>query len=86
MLASRAMCLVGLEAIEVSNEVRVSSSGESKTTIVGVPDSVVRESRERVRAAILSSGCTYPKTTVLINLAPASLPKSGSAFASRSSS
>jgi len=49
-------------------------------TVVGLVDTLVRESRERVRAAILNSGFKFPPRRVTVNLAPASLPKAGSGF------
>ena len=48
--------------------------------MVGLPDSAVRESRERVRAAIKNSGFQLPPTSITINLAPADLKKEGSGF------
>ncbi len=47
---------------------------------VGLPDAAVRESRDRVRAAIKNSGYTIPPTFITINLAPADLKKEGSGF------
>src|SRR5277367_2053449 len=47
---------------------------------VGLPDAAVRESRDRVRAAIKNSGYLIPPTTITINLAPADLKKEGSGF------
>ena len=46
-------------------------------TVVGLPDAAGRESRERVRAALLSSGLEYPQQRVTVNLAPASVRKTG---------
>ena len=45
--------------------------------VVGLPDAAGRESRERVRAALLSSGLEYPQQRVTVNLAPASVRKTG---------
>jgi magnesium chelatase family protein len=53
------------------------SRGLPGYTVVGLPDAAGRESRERVRAALLSSGLDYPMTRVTVNLAPASVRKSG---------
>lgn len=49
-------------------------------TLVGLPDTAVREARERVRAAMVSSGYHFPERRVTVNLAPADLPKAGSAY------
>ncbi|AEG43964.1 YifB family Mg chelatase-like AAA ATPase [Isoptericola variabilis] len=49
-------------------------------TLVGLPDTALSESRDRVRAAVLSSGMAWPNRRVTVNLSPASLRKSGSAF------
>lgn len=56
-------------------------SGRTRAfTIVGLPDAAVREARERVRSAITSSGHAFPARVVTVNLAPADLPKVGSAY------
>ena len=49
-------------------------------TLVGLPDAALNESRDRVRAAVLSSQLQWPNRKITVNLSPASLPKSGSAF------
>ena len=48
--------------------------------LVGLPDTAVREAKDRVRAAMASSGYTFPSRRVTVNLAPADLPKAGSAY------
>ena len=48
--------------------------------LVGLPDTAVREAKDRVRAAMASSGFTFPSRRVTVNLAPADLPKVGSAY------
>ena len=63
--------LSGAVGRPVSVEVHV-SNGLPCFTIVGLPDAVVREARDRVRAAILSSGLPWPLRRVTVNLAPAS--------------
>jgi len=71
--------LVGVEPCPVRVEVHV--SGRTRGfTIVGLPDASVREARERVRSAIASSGHAFPARIVTVNLAPADLPKVGSAY------
>jgi len=49
-------------------------------TIVGLPDTAVQEAKERVRAAIRNSGCTFPTRRIVVNLAPAYLKKAGPAY------
>src|SRR5579872_6522230 len=65
-------------------EVEVDFSGikttEDRFHTVGLPDAAVRESRDRVRAAIKNSGFDIPTTRITINLAPADLKKEGSGF------
>jgi magnesium chelatase family protein len=69
----------GIEAVPVDVQVQI-SSGFVGITIVGLPDKAVAESRERVRAALNSSGLALPAKRVTVNLAPADLPKEGSHF------
>jgi magnesium chelatase family protein len=69
--------LEGVVGRVVTVEVHV-SRGLPGYTVVGLPDATGRESRERVRAALLSSGLPYPMKRVTVNLAPASVRKTGS--------
>ena len=55
-------------------------AGIPGTDIVGLPGAAIREARERVRASIRNSGYQYPRDRVLVNLGPADVPKTGSAF------
>ena len=71
--------LVGITAPSVTAEIHL-SAGLPGLTIVGLPEAAVRESRERVRSAILNSRFKFPNRRVLINLAPADLPKQGGRF------
>ena len=68
--------VVGLHAPEVIIEVHL-SQGLPALTIVGLPEAAVRESKDRVRSAILNSGFQFPNRRLTINLAPADLPKDG---------
>ena len=78
MLASvNSAVLEGVVGRVVTVEVHV-SRGLPGYTVVGLPDAAGRESRERVRAAMLSSGLAYPMKRVTVNLAPASVRKAGS--------
>ncbi len=69
----------GIDVTEVEVQVQV-SPGLPAFTIVGLPDKAVAESRERVRAAILSLGLALPAKRITVNLAPADLAKEGSHF------
>lgn len=69
--------LVGVQGQPISVEVHV-STGLPSFTIVGLPDASCRESRDRVRAAVISSGFKWPQKRVTVNLAPTSLRKAGS--------
>lgn len=77
VLASRALC--GLQALPVLVEVHV-GTGLPSFTVVGLPDAGVRESRERVRSAIINSGYNFPAGRITANLAPADLPKESGRF------
>ncbi len=80
MLAKVMSCAVtGLEGAIVEVEVDI-SSGMPSFTIVGLPDTAVQEARERVRAAIRNSGCTFPTRRITVNLAPAHLKKAGPTY------
>ncbi|MFH1631980.1 MAG: YifB family Mg chelatase-like AAA ATPase [bacterium] len=70
---------VGLDAVPVTVEVDV-ASGLPKFTIVGLPDTAISESRDRVRAAIKNSDFSFPRTRVTVNLAPADIKKQGPAY------
>ena len=56
------------------------ASGLPALTLVGLPEKAVKESKDRVRAAILNSGFEFPQKHITINLAPADLPKDGSRY------
>lgn len=68
--------LRGIDAFPVEVEADVQLGMPSYTT-VGLPETAVKESRERVKAAILNSGFSFPQEVVTINLAPAEMPKEG---------
>jgi magnesium chelatase family protein len=69
----------GLEAPLVRVEVHL-SNGLPAFTLVGLPEAVVRESKERVRAALLTAGYDFPSRRITVNLSPADLPKEGGRF------
>lgn len=70
---------IGVSSYAVTVEVHL-SNGLPSFTIVGLPETAVRESRERVRSAIINSGFEFPARRITVNLAPADLPKEGGRF------
>jgi magnesium chelatase family protein len=76
---ARTFALVGVEAEPIHVELDV-RGGLPAFTIVGLPDTAVRESRERVRAALVNAGFNFPMQRITANLAPADLPKAGPGF------
>jgi magnesium chelatase family protein len=80
MLARVFSCaVVGLEGVIVEVEVDT-GQGLPGMTIVGLPDTAVQESRERVQAAIKNAGLPYPRKRIIVNLAPASVRKEGPTY------
>ncbi len=69
-------CLSGIEAALVPVEVDV-AAGLPAFTMVGLPDSTVRESRDRIRSAIRNAGFTFPMEHITVSLAPADLRREG---------
>ncbi len=81
MLAKlKTFSLVGIEAEPVEVEVDVSPVAMPKTILVGLPEAAVRESTHRVSRALINSGFERPADRVVINLAPAELPKQAASF------
>ena len=72
--------LLGIEAIPVEVEVDVSPGALPKTTLVGLPEAAVKESLHRVERAIANSGFIRPQDRIVINMAPAELPKNAASF------
>ena len=72
--------LMGIDAHAVEVEVDIATRGLPHFSIVGLPDAAVKESRDRVRAALKNIGFNFPLKPITINLAPADLKKEGSAF------
>jgi magnesium chelatase family protein len=77
---SAAVYGIDASVIEVEVDVAANKTAEDHFHTVGLPDAAVRESRERVRAAIKNSGYDVPITSITINLAPADIRKEGSGF------
>jgi magnesium chelatase family protein len=81
MLAKVVSCsVVGLEGTAVEVEVDIYSNSLPSIILVGLPDAAVKESTERVRAALVNSGLMYPRGRVTVNLAPADLRKVGPVY------
>ncbi|MEM9254828.1 MAG: YifB family Mg chelatase-like AAA ATPase [Pseudomonadota bacterium] len=74
---SRALAGLNAPAVEVETHL---SNGLPAFNIVGLPETAVRESRDRVRSALLNSHFTFPDRRITVNLAPADLPKEGGRF------
>jgi len=74
------MAILGVEATACEIEVDVTGRGFGLPTLVGLPDSAVKESTDRIRSALTNSGFSLPRTKTTINLAPADVRKEGPAF------
>src|SRR5918912_3670573 len=72
--------VVGLEGRLIEVQVDLAHQGLPSFFLVGLPNAVVKEARERVRTAIKSSGLEYPLRRITANLAPAELPKQGPSY------
>jgi len=70
----------GVEAITIAVEVNINNQGKSDAIIVGLPDGAVKESLLRVESAIKDNNFFMPRTRLIVNLAPADIRKSGTAF------
>lgn len=77
--ATTSVALVGGDVRPVEVQVHVGRQND-QFKLSGLPDTAVREAKDRVRAAVMSSGVQFPNRTVTVNLAPAHLPKSGTDF------
>ncbi|HMO14475.1 MAG TPA: YifB family Mg chelatase-like AAA ATPase [Pirellulaceae bacterium] len=81
MLAKlKTFTLVGIDALPVEVEVDVAPRSVPKVILVGLPEAAVRESTHRVERAIINSGFVRPENRVVINLAPAEIPKQAASF------
>ncbi|MGD2101058.1 MAG: YifB family Mg chelatase-like AAA ATPase [Acidimicrobiia bacterium] len=77
--ATTSVALVGGDVRPVEVQVHVGRQSD-QFKLSGLPDTAVREAKDRVRSAVMSSGVRFPNRTVTVNLAPAHLPKSGTDF------
>src|SRR5947209_3141673 len=81
LFRTRSAAVFRIEAHLIDVEVDMYSGGNARDFItVGMPDTAVRESRERIKSALLNSGFGYPNKSVTINLAPANVRKEGAGF------
>ncbi len=81
LFKTRSAAVYGIDAHPVDVEVDLYRSGMAKDfMLVGMPDTAVRESRERIKSALMNSGFGYPSQAVTVNLAPAHVRKEGSGF------
>ncbi len=78
--STTAAALVGVDPRPVRVEAHLGHAAPARFSLVGLPDTAVREAKERVRAALVASSFRFPGGLVIVNLAPASLPKAGSSF------
>ena len=72
--------VVGVDAIEVEVEVHAGWGEEGRVTVVGLPDTAVRESKDRVLSAITNCALRWPHGKITVNLAPATVRKEGPSF------
>src|ERR1019366_9900182 len=77
---TRSAAVYGIEAHFIDVEVDMYPSSQRDIITVGMPDGAVRESRERVRSALINSGFPLPSKGVTVNLAPANIRKEGAGF------
>lgn len=81
LFRTRSAAVYGIDAHLIDVEVDMYSSGSARDIVmVGMPDTAVRESRERIKSALINSGFGYPNKAVTINLAPANVRKEGAGF------
>jgi magnesium chelatase family protein len=81
LFKTRSAAVFGIDAHPIDVEIDLYRSGMAKDfVLVGMPDTAVRESRERIKSAMMNSGFGYPNKAVTINLAPANIRKEGAGF------
>ncbi len=81
LFRTRTAAVYGIDACPIDVEVDMYSSGSARDfVVVGMPDTAVRESRERIKSALMNGGFGYPNKAVTINLAPANVRKEGAGF------
>ncbi len=80
LFKTRTAALYGVEALPIDVEVDLYLGQPGFFVTVGLPDTAVRESRERIKSSLINSGFGYPQKAITINLAPANIRKEGAAF------
>src|SRR5271167_1460658 len=81
LFRTRSAAVYGIDAHLIDVEVDMWGSGTQRDFVtVGMPDTAVKESRERIKSALVNSGFRYPASSVTINLAPANVRKEGAGF------
>src|SRR6266849_2015303 len=81
LFKTRSAAVYGIDAHPIDIEVDMYASGSARDfVLVGLPDSAVRESRERIKSGLLNSGFGFPNKGITINLAPANVRKEGAGF------
>jgi magnesium chelatase family protein len=80
LFSTRSAAVYGIDAHIIDVEVDMYPGGNRDFITVGMPDTAVRESRERIKSALMNSGFGYPSKSVTINLAPANVRKEGAGF------
>src|ERR1041385_4433299 len=80
LFRTRSAAVYGIDAHFIDVEVDMYPGQARDFVMVGMPDTAVRESRERIKSAMINSGFGYPNKAVTINLAPANLRKEGAGF------
>src|ERR1700750_1320896 len=76
---THSVALVGVDGHVIEVEADI-ANGLVGMTLVGLPDTALREARDRIRSAIINSGEQWPQRRITVGLSPASLPKRGSGF------
>src|SRR5712671_1736858 len=80
LFSTRSAAVYGIDAHVIDVEVDMYPSANREFVTVGMPDLAVRESRQRIKSALMNSGFGYPSKGVTINLAPANVRKEGAGF------
>src|SRR3954467_9232129 len=80
LFKTQTAAVYGIDAHLIDVEVDLFAGNPRDSVMVGMPDVAVRESRERIKSALINSGFGYPSKRITINLAPANLRKEGAGF------
>src|SRR6202167_4551548 len=80
LFRTRSAAIFGIDAHLIDVEIDMYPGQNKDFVLVGMPDTAVRESRERIKSALMNSGFGYPNKAVTINLAPANVRKEGAGF------